>query len=103
MQRSLVLTLAILITVVAASLWWLLGGVTPPPPAPTPPPEVQQDAAPSTVPASADLAPGAGVLTREAVTTVGDPLLDDPDIRAGLCGFRGRVVDFRKAPVPDTA
>ena len=102
MQRSLVLTLAILITVVAASLWWLLGGVTPPPPAPTPPPEVQQDAAPSTVPASADLAPGAGALTREAVTTVGDPLLDDPDIRAGLCGFRGRVVDFRKAPVPDT-
>ena len=41
-------------------------------------------------------------MVRQAATTVGDPLLDDPDIRAGLCGFRGRVVDHKKAPVPAT-
>jgi hypothetical protein len=102
MQRSLVVTLALLVAAVVGSLWWLLGSAAPPPPKAYGAPELRQQAAPSSVPASAPLGPDAGALSREAVTTTGDPLLDDPDIRAGLCGFRGRVVDWRKTPVPDT-
>ena len=102
MQRPFILILALVLAAVLGSLWWMLGSGAPPPPSEKGAPAFEQGASPSTVPASAALGPDSSTLTREAVTSSGDPLLDDPDIRAGLCGFRGRVVDYRKAPVPDT-
>jgi len=38
---------------------------------------------------------------RRAVTPSRGPLYDDPAIRAGLCGFKGRVVNHLKMPVAD--
>ena len=103
MQRSLPLTLFLLLALVAGSLWWLLGSTAAPPLIAPPSESSQQEAAVEAVaPARGDAGEGVTTALREAVAGVGDPLLDDPDIRAGLCGFRGRVVDFRKAPVPST-
>lgn len=103
MQRSLVFALILLLAAVAGGLWWFLGGTSAPPP-PTAGEQVEagDDAEAQRVPAQADVDPDGRGIVREAVTTRGNPLLDDPDIRAGLCGFRGRVVDHKKAPVPDT-
>jgi hypothetical protein len=103
MQRSLVLTLFVLIALVAGSLWWLLGSSTAPPVTPTVADQPSDlGAGLQTTAASGGVGAGDDVSVREELKTSGDPLLDDPDIRAGLCGFRGRVVDHRKAPVPDT-
>ena len=100
MQRSLPLTLFLLLALVAGSLWWLLGSTAAPPPIAPPSESSQEEAAVEAVaPARGDAGEGVTSALRETVAGVGDPLLDDPDIRAGLCGFRGRVVDFRKAPV----
>jgi len=103
MQRSLVFALILVLAAVAGGLWWLLSDPSaPPPPDPGAEVEVEQDADLQQVAAQADVDANSGSIVREAVTSRGDPLLDDPDIRAGLCGFRGRVVDFNKVAVPDT-
>jgi hypothetical protein len=39
--------------------------------------------------------------SRRAVTPSRGPLYDDPEIQAALCGFKGRVVNHLKVPVPD--
>lgn len=103
MQRSLVLALLLLLAAVTALVVWFYGGShTPPPPPGTTP------AATEAPPVGPEAATAGGVGTaspnrtvREAVAVRGADLLDDPDIRAGLCGFKGRVVDHREAPVPD--
>ncbi|MAD34011.1 MAG: hypothetical protein CMJ88_09660 [Planctomycetes bacterium] len=103
MQRSLTITLLFLIVVAAVGSWWLLGDAAAPPSlAPNVAAGSGRAAETQVVAAEAALPPRGDVVAREAVATRGNPLLDDPDIRAGLCGFRGRVVDFRKAPVPQT-
>ncbi|MCK5943163.1 MAG: hypothetical protein KAI24_14380, partial [Planctomycetes bacterium] len=104
MQRSLVFALILVFAAVIGGLWWLLSGPSaPPPPPPGPTVEVGDGAEVERLPAVAAVDPSDGsALRREAVATRGNPLLDDPGIRAALCGFRGRVVDHAKAPVPDT-
>jgi protocatechuate 3,4-dioxygenase beta subunit len=98
MKRPLVPVL-LLLAALAASLLLLLRD--PPPPAPDLP-----DAPAAATPADPNAAPVAAVAdapvgaARTAVRTV-DPVLDDPEIRAGLSGFKGRVVDHQKAPVAD--
>lgn len=42
-----------------------------------------------------------GTQQRTEVATAAPDLLDDPEIRAGLSGFRGRVVNHANAPVAD--
>lgn len=103
MQRSLVFALILLLAAIAGGLWWLLGGsAAPPPPGPGTQPEIEGPVDAEQLAAKAEVDPAGDTIVREAVTTRGNPLLDDPDIRAGLCGFRGRVVDHKKAPVPAT-
>jgi hypothetical protein len=102
MQRSLLLILFCLSAAVLSGLWWLLGAAPPPAPLDGAGGVDASATAPERLPAKADVVADPGAVVREAASTVGDPLLDDPDIRAGLCGFRGRVVDHTKAPVPDT-
>jgi hypothetical protein len=43
----------------------------------------------------------AGATQRESVKTKVASVLDDPEIRAGLTGFKGRVVDHQKTAVAD--
>jgi len=102
MQRSLVLGLLLLLAALAGGAWWFLRDNTPPP-APTigseTPSGAVGPAAASTGVATA--ATEGDRATREAVASGPALLLDDPEIRAGLCGFKGRIVDHLKNPVAD--
>ncbi len=102
MQRSLPVLLIALLAAALVGLWWLVGAAPPPAPIAGPPAVGEEAAAPQRIPAEADVVDRGDAVVRQAATNVGDPLLDDPDIRAGLCGFRGRVVDHKKAAVPAT-
>lgn len=104
MQRSLVLAL-ILVLAAVGGIWLLSRGDTAPPP---PPPagtvtteergaEVVQTNAGSLAPAASG---NQGAL-REAAAVREQGLLDDPEIRAGLTGFKGRVITHGKQPVAD--
>lgn len=101
MPRSIVFAVILLLAALAA-LGWLWLGAEPPPP-----PVVQRPDATAAAPAitgeeAAVLALPLPVADERRVAGValGD-LLDDPEIRAGLTGFKGRVVTHRKEPVPD--
>jgi len=99
MKRTLFLVL--LLAVLAAGASWLLYDVPPPPPS-----------APTGTPAAADTAEAVGAIqaasSGEAIpaaertaSRLGDDVLDDPEIQAGLSGFKGRILDHRKVPVAD--
>ncbi|MBM3963410.1 MAG: carboxypeptidase regulatory-like domain-containing protein, partial [Planctomycetes bacterium] len=93
----------VLFVAAALGLWWLLADA---PPAPPP-----ADAAPASAGADgtdANAAPITGVTDGSAMPASAraaagrdDDLLADPEIRAGLSGFKGRVVDHQKLPVGD--
>src|SRR5688572_5455679 len=103
MQRSLAFASILLLAGLLAAAWWLLGGGEPPPLPMTRTVAEQPVAGPATATADTGAqAGGAAAPHREAVASRVDGPLDDPDIRAGLCGFKGRVVDHKKVPVPDT-
>ncbi|MCU0862655.1 MAG: carboxypeptidase-like regulatory domain-containing protein [Planctomycetes bacterium] len=104
MQRSLLIALLVLACGLLGAAWWLLRDDTPLP-APSPMAPAAQGQDDGTAAAAADLGgTGANDLggMRAAVAAGDSELLDDPEIRAGLCGFKGRVVDHRKVPVADT-
>ena len=102
MQRQLVPALILLVLAVIGGAWWLLGDPVAPPPQPPAPMTGAESANPELAPA-AGTADGATKTrtVREAVAVGDSALLDDPDIRAGLCGFKGRVVTHLKSPVAD--
>jgi hypothetical protein len=102
MQRPLVLALVLFLAALAGALWWFnRGEVAPPLPvgpaveAPTQP--AGADVARTTSPASG----GGAAAVREAVVLRDGDVLGDPEIRAALCGFKGRVVTHDKQPVAD--
>ncbi|MBL8737864.1 MAG: hypothetical protein JNL12_15635, partial [Planctomycetes bacterium] len=102
MQRSLLVALVVLLVAVAGATWWFLGA--PPAPPVTP--------GGGTTPAVAETSAGAqggdlaerpdGRIERQAVELGKNRDLGDPEIRAALCGFKGRVVDHQKRPVPES-
>ncbi|MEZ6036764.1 MAG: carboxypeptidase regulatory-like domain-containing protein [Planctomycetota bacterium] len=100
MQRSLVLAIVLLIAAAIGALWYFSGTPIAPPPTggAGQTPVVEPVEGPAAV--VEDAGRGSGVV-REAVVLRSDPVLDDPEIRAGLCGFRGRVVNHVKVPVAD--
>lgn len=102
MQRSLLVALVVLLVGIAAATWWLLGTPTV---APTtlPNTSVAEPADPATAAqtGSAPVATDAG-MQRQAAPASQRVGFDDPEIRANLCGFKGRVVDHLKRPVADT-
>ncbi|MFO1076658.1 MAG: carboxypeptidase-like regulatory domain-containing protein [Planctomycetota bacterium] len=104
MQRSLAL-IVFLVLVAAGALTWLLwrGEPTAPPVQPGDH-RVTEPLTPTEAAASVDPGVGPGTADGHRVEAKGvaTALLDDPDIQAGLCGFRGRVVDHDKHPVADT-
>lgn len=102
MQRSLVFALVLLMCALGGAAWWFLRGDAPPPaPGGSSPTTSSTPAGPETeqVPLARNAA--AGSVQREAVAGQLAMLLDDPEIRAGLCGFRGRIVDHQKTPVAE--
>lgn len=102
MQRQLIPAIVLFIAAVIGGIWWLCSD--PVAPLPPPPGGVEQpvDSDPEMVPAEGNVDVGAlGANVREAVLGGDSALLNDPDIRAGLCGFKGRVVNHLKAPVAD--
>lgn len=102
MQRPLIFAIVLAIAAVLAGIWWFASDPAAPPPAPPSLTDQNGAAGPAVAAASSDLnANGASANLREAVAGRGDVVLDDPDIRAGLCGFRGRIVDHQKTPVAD--
>ncbi|HEX6811572.1 MAG TPA: carboxypeptidase-like regulatory domain-containing protein [Planctomycetota bacterium] len=103
MQRSLVLALILVLAVVVGAVWMLTRGDSPPPPPPTSgaiPAASTVDSQASGVAATARNA-NAAAMQREGVAAKVSPLLEDPEIRAGLTGFKGRVVHRANAPVAD--
>lgn len=101
MQRSLVVALALLLLGLAVTAWLLLRDDAPLP-LPGNGPEAATPAAAQPV-ATGLVADGgsAGAALREAAPDARGALLADPEIRAGLCGFKGRVVTHAKQPVGD--
>jgi len=102
MPRQLVFALVLLVAAVVGGLYYLFASPAPPPPRPVdttlapvvPGPEAATET--GTVEATGDTA-----VVREAVAPGHGELLSDPDIRAALCGFKGRVVTHDKQPVAD--
>lgn len=101
MQRNLVLTLLVALFAGLGLWWWFHDGSAAPP---TPIDSGTATAPATTVDAVAQrTTPEHGGEDtagpqRQIVAAAGD-LLDDPDIRSSLAGFRGRVVDHRHVPV----
>ncbi|MFY9342523.1 MAG: carboxypeptidase-like regulatory domain-containing protein [Planctomycetota bacterium] len=101
MQRSVLVALLLLLSaLVGAGWWWLRGDAALPAPAPGPaaPVAATSDAATTAPPPVTDATANA---SRQAVAIADPGLLDDPEIRAALCGFKGRVVTHDKKPVAD--
>ena len=103
MQRSLLIALILLVLGLIGGAWWLLGqDAAPPPPTPVVP-QGQGEVAPAVAGGGATTGGTVADPSLRSMVAIGDrEVLDDPEIRAGLCGFKGRVVDHRKVPVADT-
>lgn len=101
MQRTLPAVLIALL-LLAAGAWWYLGNDAAPPVV-VPTAETQESGRTEGVTAEVganDVVRSQGA-QREAVESGRDGLLADPEIRAGLTGFRGRVVTHDLRPVAD--
>lgn len=102
MQRQLTTAIVLLVVAVIAGIWWFNSDPAAPPPTPSTINEPGSGAGPESVVAEGNIETAdLNATVREAVAFSRGPLYDDPDIRAGLCGFKGRVVNHLKIPVPD--
>lgn len=102
MQRKLIPAIILLVAAAIGCIWWLCSDSV----APLPPPpsnlEQSDGSGLEVVPVEGNADAVAFTKTvREAVLVGDSELLSDPDIRAGLCGFKGRVVNHLKTPVID--
>ncbi|HIE69543.1 MAG TPA: hypothetical protein EYP98_04920, partial [Planctomycetes bacterium] len=87
---------------VIGGIWWACSDTAAPLPIPSSNHEANETGGPEIVPVEGHVElSGLNGIAREAVAFSRGPLYDDPDIRAGLCGFKGRVVTHLKAPVAD--
>lgn len=103
MSRSLLVgVLLVFVAALVAALWLSQQGEQlPPPHAGDPTAGIQDPAAAATSAQVGDATPGAAAAAvgRESLPTSVQDRRDDPEIRAALTGFRGRVVDHRRQPV----
>ncbi|MGE3173393.1 MAG: carboxypeptidase-like regulatory domain-containing protein [Planctomycetota bacterium] len=103
MQRSHLLVLLVALIAAAAAAVWLFG--TEPAAPPIDPIGTRDTPAPATTVADTESRPASRPVDtsvrRDAAVVDEAALEDDPEIRAALTGFRGRVVDHRKQPVVD--
>jgi len=103
MQRTLVALLVLVLAVIGGALWWLSRGqvAAPPDPGRAASAEATGEAAAQSVVMAAARDEALRSTRHEAVTSLSQKLLDDPEITAALTGFKGRVVSHLKQPVPD--
>lgn len=101
MQRQLITIILFAMAAITIIMLWLYGGsVAPLPPQAVEPQQQTED--PGIAVAEGTVGSGNQPMNaREAVLDASSELLSDPDIRAGLCGFKGRVVSHLKVPVVD--
>lgn len=102
MQRPLILALAlVLAALIASAFLWFRGDA--PPLAPISTPETLEGQPLEPVAAAVgDARAGEDPRAARESVAIGDAaLLADPEIQAGLCGFRGRVVDHARNAVAD--
>lgn len=100
MPRTLPVVAVLLLLVVGGWWWWSHGEVLPPAPLP-PVADAAALASAATVDAGAGPVADALPARREAAPSRRGPWADDPEILAGLSGFKGRVVTHQKQPVAD--
>jgi hypothetical protein len=102
MHRPLVLALILALAAAVAALWFFSRGDVPPPAGTNTTTQAEQQGAAVTENVALPQGGPVAATQRTAVTTKAtEDLLDDPDIRAGLTGFRGRVVTHLQQPVAD--
>ncbi|HEU4420741.1 MAG TPA: hypothetical protein VFT55_17515 [Planctomycetota bacterium] len=103
MQRSLVLALIVALAVLVGAVWMLTRGDALPPPPPATTTSTVSGAVESQASGVAATVSNAntGATHRESVKAKAASVLDDPEIQAGLTGFKGRVVDHQKTAVAD--
>jgi len=103
MQRSLVLALIVALAVLVGAVWMLTRSDATPPPPPAAATNTASEAVESQASGVATTvrSANAGATHRESVKAKAASVLDDPEIQAGLTGFKGRVVDHEKAAVAD--
>lgn len=101
MKRFVVVALLLVVAGLAGLWWWSRGDVALPPPSANGPAAAATGAATADATGKVASDQPAQVVHREAAVTTPQSLLDDPEIRAGLSGFKGRVVTHTKIPVPD--
>lgn len=102
MQRQHIPAIILLVAAVIGGIWWLCSDTAAPLPSPPSNTEANATGGPEVVPVESNVESGnLNANAREAVVMSRGPLYDDPDIRAGLCGFKGRVVNHLKIPVAD--
>ncbi|GAB4136783.1 MAG: hypothetical protein Fur0037_01580 [Planctomycetota bacterium] len=105
MNRPQVLVLSTVLCAVAAAAVLLFWGHDRPMPTPAPAPAAVDapENAFGTASQAAEAAPRNATVKRQEVSLPASTRQeDDPEIRAALCGFKGRVVDARKNPVAGT-
>ena len=103
MQRSTLLVLSVVIAAVAAVLVWCLGGSASAPPPPVDGPTMQAPQpveAPMATGNEPESQPTEANAHRATVAPVDASVMDDPEIRAAMTGFKGRVVDHQQTPKP---
>lgn len=102
MQRSVLVGLIlVLAAILGAAFWFSRGDTIPPPPVGTTTAEANPAAGPAVATAATTPVDAASHTSeRQIAATVAAALRDDPEIQAGLTGWKGRVVDHGKTPVP---
>src|SRR5262245_32462468 len=104
MQRTQLIALLVALGLAAVAVWWFTSGqlsAVAPPPDMTPTPAAAVDQAAVNAEPTAQRGPDEGAARQQVTGPLHFEVADDPEIRAALTGFRGRVVDGTKKPVTD--
>lgn len=102
MQRQGLLTvLLVAIAVVVAAAWNFAGSPVAPPPVELPPPAANEEGQPArATDGDARVAPEDASSRRAAAAPLEASVQDDPEIRAAMAGFKGRIVSSKGEPQP---
>lgn len=97
-RNALIAALFTVAALAVASFLWFGSGSFAPPPAATPSNAEEVASQISVGEGANESAPTDASSRRAEVASREDDLEDDPEIRAAMCGFKGRVVDHRMTP-----
>lgn len=104
MQRSQLLVLSIVLAIAAVAAAFFFGGSDDAPPPPLDGPSIHETKlvdAPMATGIERESQPTEANAQRATIAAEITGVMDDPEIRAAMTGFRGRVVDHQKTPKAD--